>query len=351
MAVLGHNGGPPIVESDAIRMHFTKFNFQDFMSGVRGMKADEIGIYTLLIAAQYVRMSRLPDDDSWIALHIGVDIRIWKRIKKKLIGLGKIFCDGESIWNSRTEREITTFCAGQKARRDTATEREAKKRLSAEIDEIDDDKDGSYPAAKPQLSRSYRVAKPQLSRSYPLTNDDLSKKPNENNGIETGLGPTRARSRSNIEDIEREEERIKQKNDLAEREKNKAEMAAALAPALDGQDVSRDDASGELKLHNGVRLFWLEQFDEDERELTLGLKQAANYVQPNSYKPLQAQVEAQLAKQVRDRMDQDKRYAKAAKVNSERVRPGTGGGRGRPTQGLDEALAAARAKKQQEQAT
>ena len=340
MAVSGHNGGPPIVESDAIRMHFTKFNFQDFMSGVRGMKADEIGIYTLLIAAQYVRMSRLPDDDSWIALHIGVDIRIWKRIKKKLIGLGKIFCDGKSIWNSRTEREITTFCAGQKARRDTATEREAKKRLSAEIDEIDDDKDGPYPAAKPQLSRSYRVA-----------NDDLSEKPNENNEIETGLGPTRARSRSNIEEIEREEERIKQKNDLAEREKNKAEMAAALAPDLDRQDVSRDDASGELKLHNGVRSFWLEQFDQDERELTLGLKQAANYVQPNSYKPLQAQVEAQLAKQVRDRMDQDKRYAKAAKVNSERVRPGAGGGRGRPSQGLDEALAAARAKKQQEQAT
>ena len=351
MAVSGHNGGPPIVESDAIRMHFTKFNFQDFMSGVRGMKADEIGIYTLLIAAQYVRMSRLPDDDSWIALHIGVDIRIWKRIKKKLIGLGKIFCDGKSIWNSRTEREITTFCAGQKARRDTATEREAKKRLSAEIDEIDDDKDGPYPAAKPQLSRSYRVAKPQLSRSYRVANDDLSEKPNENNEIETGLGPTRARSRSNIEEIEREEERIKQKNDLAEREKNKAEMAAALAPDLDRQDVSRDDASGELKLHNGVRSFWLEQFDQDERELTLGLKQAANYVQPNSYKPLQAQVEAQLAKQVRDRMDQDKRYAKAAKVNSERVRPGAGGGRGRPSQGLDEALAAARAKKQQEQAT
>lgn len=71
---------------------------------------------------------------------------------------------------------------------------------------------------------------------------------------------------------------------------------------------------GELQLFNGVRQFWLNEFG-DEHALNLALKQAAGYVQPNSMRPLEAQVSSQLARMARDKRDKDTRYAKAVKDN------------------------------------
>jgi hypothetical protein len=71
---------------------------------------------------------------------------------------------------------------------------------------------------------------------------------------------------------------------------------------------------GELQLFNGVRQFWLNEFG-DEHALNLALKQAAGYVQPNSMRPLEAQVSSQLARMAREKRDKDTRYAKAVKDN------------------------------------
>jgi hypothetical protein len=68
---------------------------------------------------------------------------------------------------------------------------------------------------------------------------------------------------------------------------------------------------GEITLHNGARAMWLEQFGGDAKRLQLALKQAAGFVQPNSGRPLEAQVGAQLARIVGQKIDSDKRYEKA----------------------------------------
>jgi hypothetical protein len=89
------------------------------------------------------------------------------------------------------------------------------------------------------------------------------------------------------------------------------EKTISFAPA-DDQRVTFE--KGELQLFNGVRQFWLNEFG-DEHALNLALKQAAGYVQPNSMRPLEAQVSSQLARMARDKRDKDTRYAKAVKDN------------------------------------
>ncbi len=76
---------------------------------------------------------------------------------------------------------------------------------------------------------------------------------------------------------------------------------------------------GQITLFNGLKQYWLDEFLGDEKRLDLALKQAAGYVQPNSIKPLEAQVSSQLAQIVARRLDQDDRYLKAAKTNSKQA--------------------------------
>ncbi len=73
--------------------------------------------------------------------------------------------------------------------------------------------------------------------------------------------------------------------------------------------------NGRLQLHNGLEQFWLGMFGDPEM-LDLALIQAAGYVQPNSRKPLEAQVSAQLARKLADKREKDARYEKARKANA-----------------------------------
>ena len=56
----------------------------------------------------------------------------------------------------------------------------------------------------------------------------------------------------------------------------------------------------------------LADFDNDEKRLAKALDQAGGWIQPNSSRPLKAQVRAQLGKIVGDRIDRDKRFVASA---------------------------------------
>jgi hypothetical protein len=73
--------------------------------------------------------------------------------------------------------------------------------------------------------------------------------------------------------------------------------------------------NGKLTLFNGLRQFWVDEFGGDEKRLDLALTQAAGYVQPNSSRPLEAQVSSQLAKIAAEKRDRDARYLAAAAAN------------------------------------
>jgi len=85
--------------------------------------------------------------------------------------------------------------------------------------------------------------------------------------------------------------------------------AALAVPGAYNPDVgvSRDSATGEIQLFNGVRAEWVERFGGDEMALDLALKQAAGYVKPNGAHPLKVQIEAQLAKQLSWKLEDEKK--------------------------------------------
>lgn len=80
----------------------------------------------------------------------------------------------------------------------------------------------------------------------------------------------------------------------------------------DDRRVSFD--GGRLTLFGELRSFWLAEFDGDDKALDLGLLQAAGFVQPNSSRPLEAQVSAQLARQRADQRTREKNYRNAAEA-------------------------------------
>ena len=77
---------------------------------------------------------------------------------------------------------------------------------------------------------------------------------------------------------------------------------------------------GRIVLHNGTHAKWLAKFGTEER-LELALMQAAGWVQPHSSRPLQAQVESQLARAASDKLDRDVRYQVAAKSKAKAEKP------------------------------
>lgn len=79
--------------------------------------------------------------------------------------------------------------------------------------------------------------------------------------------------------------------------------------------------NGNLTLVNGFRIQWLEEFGGDEKDLSLALTQAARYIEPNSHRPLEVQVSSQLARYVREKRNQDARYAAASAKSAAKTKP------------------------------
>jgi len=75
-----------------------------------------------------------------------------------------------------------------------------------------------------------------------------------------------------------------------------------------------------IVLVNGTRAEWLEKFDGDENRLDLALLQVAGFIQPNSSRPLSAQVSSQLARIAGQRHDQTIRY-EATRAKAQRAGP------------------------------
>jgi uncharacterized protein YdaU (DUF1376 family) len=78
--------------------------------------------------------------------------------------------------------------------------------------------------------------------------------------------------------------------------------------------------NGKIILRGAGHAHWLKEFGGDVARLHLAMTQASAYVQPNSRRPLEAQINAQLARQLADKRDRDARYAKAANTNKPRAK-------------------------------
>lgn len=80
----------------------------DFLGGIRGMKAMEIGIYTVLLNEMYNRGVALDQSDERLARMCGTDTRSFKRVLDMLIGDEKIIRLNCGLWNLRCENAFSS---------------------------------------------------------------------------------------------------------------------------------------------------------------------------------------------------------------------------------------------------
>ncbi|PWE57155.1 hypothetical protein DEM27_05805 [Metarhizobium album] len=75
----------------------------DFVGGIRGMKAHEIGVYTVLLMEMYARGHALDQTEERLARMCGSDRRTFSKVLDGLVGDGKIIRLKCGLWNERCE--------------------------------------------------------------------------------------------------------------------------------------------------------------------------------------------------------------------------------------------------------
>jgi uncharacterized protein YdaU (DUF1376 family) len=76
------------------------------LSGMSMLTLEERGAYNTILDLIYSREGNLPDDERTIVRWMGGNVRTWRRIRRRLIELGKLYVHGGMLHNGRSDREI-----------------------------------------------------------------------------------------------------------------------------------------------------------------------------------------------------------------------------------------------------
>lgn len=87
------------------RLHWHRRFHENALAGMRKLSLEERGAYNTVLDLIYMHEDRLEDDDRYIAGWCDCDMRIWKRIKARLIHLQKLQVSGGLLHNKRASCE------------------------------------------------------------------------------------------------------------------------------------------------------------------------------------------------------------------------------------------------------
>ena len=76
------------------------------LHGMMKLTLEERGAYNTLLDLIYANDGAVDDDTRFIAGALGVDLRVWKRIRQRLIDLGKLYVKEGSLRNERADHEV-----------------------------------------------------------------------------------------------------------------------------------------------------------------------------------------------------------------------------------------------------
>jgi uncharacterized protein YdaU (DUF1376 family) len=205
IAAIQHNQGPPLFDRHPDdRLVYVQWHIRDFLQGVRGMKADQIGIYTIVLLLIYDSMGMLRDDDKFVAGHCQIDVRTYRKIREQLIAIGKVYEADGYLYNNRAQAEIAKFCESAKKRREAAAAREEKKRQEAAKRAADEKlNEHNLRTVGAQLAQGVRTACTNLAQTAHTPRSENSENINKNNGAQTTAAP----DASIYKEREREKER------------------------------------------------------------------------------------------------------------------------------------------------
>lgn len=77
------------------------------MRGVRGMSAQEVGLYTMLLCRMYEENGPIEDHALRLSTYCGMRQATFEKTLQKLVDLGKIIRHDGTLWNDRAEIEIS----------------------------------------------------------------------------------------------------------------------------------------------------------------------------------------------------------------------------------------------------
>ncbi|MDZ7905153.1 MAG: DUF1376 domain-containing protein [Cypionkella sp.] len=89
------------------RIPYFRFYPGDFMRGVRGMSAQEVGLYTMLLCRMYEENGPIENHTLRLATYCGMREATFEKTLDKLVRLGKILVHEGMISNDRAEIEIS----------------------------------------------------------------------------------------------------------------------------------------------------------------------------------------------------------------------------------------------------
>ena len=96
------------------------------LGGMMGLTLEERGAYNTVLDLIYSRADQLPDDDRFLAGWCNCDLRVWRRLKARLLELGKITIEGGMIRNSRATSGVHEALSRVEVKAEAARARWAK---------------------------------------------------------------------------------------------------------------------------------------------------------------------------------------------------------------------------------
>ena len=76
------------------------------LEGMACLTLEERGAYNTVLDLIYSHDGKVDDDERFLAGWLRVDVRVWKRIRSRLIGLEKLYTVGGYLRNARADRVV-----------------------------------------------------------------------------------------------------------------------------------------------------------------------------------------------------------------------------------------------------
>lgn len=76
------------------------------LEGMAVLTLEERGAYNTVLDLIYSHDGKVDDDDRFIAGWLRVDVRVWRRLRGRLLDLGKLYLHAGFLRNERADREV-----------------------------------------------------------------------------------------------------------------------------------------------------------------------------------------------------------------------------------------------------
>lgn len=111
------------------------------LAGMMALTLEERGAYNTVLDLIYARDGAVDDDDRFIAGWLRCDVRVWRRIRTRLLDLGKLYVADGQLRNSRADAEVdrglSRLASASDAGKASAAKRQQKSSNDADLSSTD----------------------------------------------------------------------------------------------------------------------------------------------------------------------------------------------------------------------